>query len=90
MDSRFCIGALEEKLVPFGTPAIVNTDQGAPFIAYAFTSVVQAADIRICMDGKGAWRDNIFIERLWWSLKHEEVYLRAHDSEWDVRRHLRA
>jgi len=60
------------------------------FTANAFTSVLQAAGIRISMDGKGAWRDNIFIERFWWSLKHEEVYLRAYDSVWDARQHIGA
>jgi len=90
LDSRFCIEALEEALVRFGTPTIFNTDQGAQFTANAFTSVLQAAGVRISMDGKGAWRDNIFIERFWWSLKHEEVYLRAYDCVWDARRHISA
>lgn len=85
LDSRFCVEALEEALVHFGRPTIFNTDQGAQFTANAFTSALQAAGVQISMDGRGAWRDNVFIERFWWTLKHEEVYLRAYDSVWEAR-----
>lgn len=85
MDARFCVEALEEALTRYGTPSIFNTDQGAQFTADAFTSGLQAAGVRISMDGRGAWRDNVFIERFWWTLKHEEVYLKAYDSVWDAR-----
>lgn len=90
LDTRFCLEALEEALVRYGAPAIFNTDQGAQFTASAFTGVLQAAGVRISMDGRGAWRDNVFIERFWWSLKHEEVYLRAYDSVWDARQSIRS
>jgi putative transposase len=86
LDARFCVAALEEALVRYGAPTIFNTDQGAQFTSEAFTGVLQAAGVRISMDGRGAWRDNVFIERFWWSLKHEEVYLWAYDSVWDARR----
>lgn len=86
LDSRFRI----EALVRYGPPTIFNTDQGAQSTANAFTSVLQAAGVRISMDSKGAWRDNIFIERFRWSLKHEEVYLRTYDSVWDARQHISA
>lgn len=85
MDSRFCVEALQEAMQRFGTPTIFNTDQGAQFTANAFTDVLQAAGVQISMDGRGAWRDNVFIERFWWTLKHEEVYLRAYDSLWEAR-----
>lgn len=80
MDTRFCLEALTEALERFGRPEIFNTDQGSQFTSHAFTSVLEAHDIRISMDGKGAWRDNIFIERFWWSLKYEHVYLHAYDD----------
>lgn len=80
MDVRFCLGALEEALERFGRPEIMNTDQGSQFTSQAFTSVLEAQNIRISMDGKGSWRDNVFIERFWWSLKYEHVYLHAYDD----------
>lgn len=80
LDVRFCLGALEEALERYGPPEVFNTDQGAQFTATAFTSVLEAAGVRISMDGKGAWRDNVFIERFWWSIKYEEVYLHAYDD----------
>lgn len=85
MDSRFCVEALQEAMQRFGAPTIFNTDQGAQSSADACASVLQAAGVRISMDGRGAWRGNVFIERLWWTLKHEEVYLRAYDSMWEAR-----
>ena len=67
-------------MATYGRPEIFNTDQGCQFTSEAFTSVLQAHDIRISMDGKGRWIDNVFVERLWRSLKYEEVYLRAYDT----------
>jgi putative transposase len=76
MDVSFCVSALEEALARFGKPEIFNTDQGSQFTSAAFTGTLEAAGIRISMDGRGRWMDNVFIERLWRSLKHEEVYLK--------------
>lgn len=78
MDSRFCIEALEEALARFGRPEIFNTDQGSQFTAAAFTEVLIGAGVRISMDGRGRWMDNVFIERLWRSLKYEDVYLKGY------------
>jgi putative transposase len=80
MAADFCVEALEEALATFGAPEIFNTDQGAQFTCSQFISVLRAHDIRISMDGKGRWRDNIFVERLWKSIKYEEVYLHAYDT----------
>lgn len=80
MESDFCVGALEEALCRYGKPEIFNTDQGAQFTSEAFTDVLKVADISISMDGKGRWMDNVFVERLWRSLKYEEVYLKAYES----------
>jgi len=78
LDSSFCVEALREALDGFGKPEIFNTDQGAQFTADAFTSVLRAHDIAISMDGRGRCLDNIFVERLWRSVKYEEVYLHAY------------
>ena len=80
MEASFCVAALEEALARHGKPEIFNTDQGSQFTGAAFTGVLAAHEIKISMDGKGAWRDNVFVERLWRSVKYEEVYLRAYDS----------
>ncbi len=80
MDSAFCVDALEEAIDRFGAPDIFNTDQGAQFTSEAFTGVLKAAGIKISMDGKGRWVDNVFVERLWRSVKYEEVYLKAYES----------
>ncbi len=80
MEAAFCVEALEEALARHGKPDIFNTDQGSQFTGAAFTGVLMRNDIRISMDGKGAWRDNVFVERLWRSVKYEEVYLHAYDS----------
>ncbi len=80
MTADFCVTALEEALACFGPPAIFNTDQGSQFTSIAFTDVLHNAGIRISMDGKGRWLDNVFIERLWRTLKYEEIYLRAYDT----------
>jgi len=77
MDSAFCIDALEEAISKYGTPEIFNSDQGVQFTSKEFTAKLIDADIRISMDGKGRWMDNVFVERLWRSLKYEEVYLKA-------------
>ena len=80
LDSDFCVDALEEAIRRYGAPEIFHTDQGAQFTSEAFTGVLKAANIQISMDGKGRWVDNVFIERLWRSVKYEEVYLHAYDS----------
>jgi putative transposase len=85
MEAAFCIEALEEALAKHGKPDIFNTDQGSQFTGAAFTGVLIKNAIAISMDGKGAWRDNVFVERLWRSVKYEEVYLRAYDSASDAR-----
>jgi putative transposase len=72
-----CVEALEDALAHHGKPEIVNTDQGAQFTGLAFTGVLTKQSIAISLDGKGAWRDNVFVERLWRTIKYEEVYLRA-------------
>ena len=81
----FCIEALEEALARFGAPDVFNTDQGSQFTSMAFTSVLHREKIAISMDGRGAWRDNVFVERLWRSIKYEEVYLRAYGTVGDAR-----
>ena len=80
MDFSFCLAAVEEAIARYGQPEIFNTDQGAQFTSAAFTGLLTSHGIRVSMDGKGCWRDNIFIERLWRSLKYEEVYLHGYDS----------
>ena len=80
MDADFCIEALEEALARFGKPEIFNTDQGSRFTSIDFTGVLKREEIAISMDGKGCWRDNVFVERLWRSVKYEEVYLHAYAS----------
>ncbi len=85
MDLQFCLEALEEAVAVYGAPEIMNTDQGSQFTSQAFTSMLKEHGIRISMDGKGAWRDNVFVERLWRSVKYEEVYLHAYDAVSDSR-----
>jgi putative transposase len=85
MDVSFCIGALEEALARFGTPDIFNTDQGSQFTSAAFTGTLAAAGVRISMDGRGRWMDNVFIERLWRSLKHEDIYLKGYGDGREAR-----
>ena len=80
MEADFCIDAVEEALARHGKPDIFNTDQGSQFTGEAFTGMLLRNGTAISMDGKGAWRDNVFVERLWRSVKYEEVYLRAYDS----------
>jgi putative transposase len=88
MDVDFCLEAVEEALAKHGKPEIFNTDQGSQFTSAAFTGLLRDHGIAISMDGKGAWRDNVFVERLWRSVKYEEVYLRAYDSVADARASL--
>ena len=78
MDVSFCVSALEEALARFGRPGIFNTDQGSQFTSAAFTGTLGAAGVRISMDGRGRWMDNVFIERLWRSLKYEDIYLKGY------------
>ena len=85
MEAGFCIEALEEAIARHGRPEIFNTDQGAQFTGHDFTGVLNKAGIAISMDGKGAWRDNVFVERLWRSIKYEEIYLRAYDAVSEAR-----
>jgi putative transposase len=80
MEVDFCLEALEEALARHGRPEIFNTDQGSQFTSHDFTGMLLDAGIAISMDGKGAWRDNVFVERLWRTIKYEEVYLRAYDT----------
>lgn len=88
LETDFCIEALEEALTRFGAPEIFNSDQGSQFTSMAFTSVLHREKIAISMDGRGAWRDNVFVERLWRSVKYEEVYLRAYGSVSEARASL--
>ncbi len=81
MEADFCLKALEEALARHGRPQTFNTDQGSQFTSHAFTSVLLEAGIAIGMDGGSAWRDDVFVERLWQSIKHEKIYLRAYDTD---------
>ncbi|MGC0389631.1 transposase InsO family protein [Bradyrhizobium sp. USDA 241] len=85
MEAAFCVEAVQEALAKHGRPEIFNTDQGSQFTSLEFTDVLLDAKIAISMDGKGAWRDNVFVERLWRTVKYEEVYLRAYDSVSEAR-----
>jgi putative transposase len=85
METDFCVEALEEALARFGKPEIFNTDQGSQFTSMVFTSVLLREKIAISMDGRGAWRDNVVVERLWRSVKYEEVYLRAYGGVSEAR-----
>ena len=80
LDTAFCLEAVEEALARYGKPEMFNTDQGSQFTSFAFTDLLKKRDITISMDGKGAWRDNVFVERLWRTIKYEEVYLRAYNT----------
>jgi putative transposase len=80
LTTDFCIEAVQEALTTYGTPDIFNTDQGCQFTSLPFTGLLKDQGIQISMDGTGCWRDNVFVERLWRSVKYEEVYLRAYDS----------
>ncbi len=88
MTTDFCLDALDEALRLHGRPQIFNTDQGSQFTSHAFTEALRSNGIAISMDGKGSWRDNVFVERLWRSVKYEEVYLHAYESVSQVREGL--
>lgn len=89
MEADFCVEALKDALAQYGTPEICNTDQGSQFTSDEFTSVLQDAGVRISMDGKGRWMDNVMIERLWRSMKYECIYLHAFESGSEVRQGLK-
>jgi putative transposase len=80
LTADFCVEALEEAIARYGAPEIMNSDQGSQFTAANFVQALQHHRVRISMDGRGAWRDNVFVERLWKSIKYEEVYLHAYES----------
>lgn len=88
LDTSFCIEALEEALRNYGTPDIFNTDQGSQFTSLKFTNILTERGIKISMDGQGRWRDNIFIERLWKTVKYNEVYLKAYETIAHARKEL--
>ena len=88
LDSSFCIEALEEAIAKFGCPEIFNTDQGSQFTSEAFIECLSSHGIAISMDGRGRWRDNVFIERLWKSVKYEDIYLKAYGSIVEVKKGL--
>ena len=85
MTTDFCVEALQEALSRYGAPEIFNTDQGSQFSAEEFTEVLLAKGVRVSMDGKGRWVDNVFVERLWRSVKYEDIYLHAYDTVREVR-----
>jgi len=89
LESDFCVKALDEAITLYGAPEIFNTDQGSQFTSEEFTDVLKANGIKISMDGKGRWIDNVFVERLWRSLKYEEVYLKAYESPSQAREEIR-
>ena len=88
MDNSFYLEALEEAIARYGTAEIFNTDQGSQFTSDAFTGALKEHNIRITMDGKGSWEDNVFVERLWRSVKYEEVYLKAYETVTEARRSI--
>jgi putative transposase len=88
MEATFCIDAVEQAIAQYGCPQIFNTDQGSQFTSAEFIKVLTDNDISISMDGKGAWRDNIFVERFWRTVKYEEVYLRAYDGVSEARQSI--
>ncbi len=88
LEAVHAVEALEDAFARYGHPDIVNTDQGSQFTAGAFTEAVLGRGIRLSMDGKGAWRDNVFVERVWRSIKYEEIYLRAYESVSHARRSI--
>jgi putative transposase len=88
MTADFCVEALQEAIQKYGTPEIFNTDQGSQFTSEAFTGVLRTHGIQISMDGRGQWRDNVFVERLWRSVKYEDVYLKAYETVTDARQSL--
>jgi putative transposase len=88
MTTDFCIEAVEEAIAKYGTPEIFNTDQGSQFTSAEFVGLLTQQNIKISMDGKGSWRDNVFVERLWKSVKYEEIYLHAYESVLEAKQGL--
>ena len=88
LDADFCMAALKEALVLYGTPAIFNTDQGCRFMSYGFIKILKDAHAEISMDCQGRWRDDTYAERLWKSLKYEDIYLRAFENVRELKRDL--
>ena len=88
LETTFCIEAVKEAMTKHGKPEIFNTDQGSQFTSINFVQMLKDADIQISMDGKGAWRDNVFVERLWRTIKYEEVYLKAYENVPEARREI--
>jgi putative transposase len=88
LDSSFCVAALEEAVAKYGSPEIFNTDQGSQFTSEDFTHALRSKGVSISMDGKGRWMDNVFIERLWKSVKYEDIYLKAYTSMTEARKGL--
>jgi putative transposase len=86
LGADFCVEALKEALAKYGKPGIFNTDQGSQFTSFSFTQVLKDAEVKISMDSKGRWMDNIMIERLWWSLKYECIYLHAFETGSEARK----
>jgi putative transposase len=89
LDASFCVEALKEAVARYGIPGIFNTDQGSQFTSDKFIEILEKHSIDISMDGKGRWMDNVFIERLWWSVKYQDVYLKAYSSIAELRKGLR-
>ena len=89
LTTDFCLEVVEEAIERYGVPEIFNTDQGSQFTSTEFTGLLKENGIRISMDGKGCWRDNVFVERLWRTIKYDEVYLHAYESMNDAKAHLR-
>ena len=85
MSTDFCIEAVEEALTYYGVPEIFNTDQGSQFTAEAFIALLEVNGARVSMDGKGRWINNVFVERLWWSVKYEDLYLHAYETPREVK-----
>jgi putative transposase len=88
LDTEFCVSALEEAIIRYGCPEIFNTDQGSQFTSKAFTRCLESNNIRVSMDGRGRFQDNIFIERLWWTVKYQYLYLHAFDNGGQLRQGL--
>jgi len=89
MDADFCVEALEEAIDKYGCPEIFNTDQGCQFTSESFINVLKRNNIKISMDGRGRFQDNIFIERLWWTVKYQYLYLRAFDNGKELKKGLK-
>ena len=88
MEAIHALDVLKEAFARFGRPDIVNTDQGSQFTAQSFVELVQGHGVKLSMDGRGAWRDNVFVERIWRSIKYERVYLRGYESVGEARRDI--